>query len=121
MNNNLNVRSYVPADFEPGRAEACFVAKLLAIPPEEVFPKGPRFDEIGDTHLVEFVGSRLDDLYTDTDRVNDGSPEFQQYCRTLALCDGVMGGKIPVPPESMWNKIAEGCRSGYTPWGSPGV
>lgn len=108
----MTKRPKAPKEFEPCRFEARFVAVLLRIQPEDVFPIAPGCDEDDDAHFVIYVCNKVDSLKERLAEGNDGTPEFREYRRTLALCADVMNGKVFAPPESQWESFAARYRRG---------
>lgn len=87
--------------FEPGRHECCFVRSMLRL--EDIWPAGPDISEEGDQHLIDTTLASVAALNRYIDEDDDGTPEYDAYRRTLALCVAVLVGLIkPPPPHSYW-------------------
>ena len=92
---------------EPCRRDAAFVAWMLRILPDDVFPCGPDTTPEGDDHLVLSVALKVDALAERLNAEDDGSEAFAAYRRRVLMCAGVMNGKLSAPPQSQWDRMAE--------------
>lgn len=92
---------------EPCRRDAAFVAWMLRIMPDDVFPCGPDTTPEGDDHLILFVALKIDALAERFHVEDDGSEAFAAYRRRVVMCANVMSGKLAAPPQSQWNRMAE--------------
>ena len=92
---------------EPCRRDAAFVAWILQVMPDEVFPRGPDISPEGDEHLVFSDMQTVDALAERLDDEDDGSEEFAAYRRRVLMCADVMAGKLAAPPQSMWAQMAQ--------------
>jgi len=92
---------------EPCRRDAAFVAWMLRILPDDVFPCGPDTNPEGDDHLVLTVSLKVDALAERLNADDDGSEAFSAYRRRVLMCADVMAGKLSAPPQSMWETTAK--------------
>ena len=95
---------------------ARYVAWLLRLKPEEIFPFGPELTEQGNQFLVDFVISKLQQLAEEAKKVAraDQTPRFLWYRKTLQHCIDVMDG-LEVPPQPNTNgeyAVTKGYRRG---------
>ena len=95
---------------------ARYVAWLLRLKPEEIFPHGPELTEQGNQFLVDCVISKLQQLAEDAKKVAraEQTPRFLWYRKTLQHCIDVMEG-LEEPPQPSANgeyAITKGCRRG---------
>lgn len=92
---------------EPCRRDAAFVAWMLRIMPDDVFPCGPDITPEGDDHLVLSVVLKVDALAERLNAEDDDSEAFAAYRRRVLMCAGVMSGKLSAPPQSQWERMAQ--------------
>lgn len=72
---------------------ATYVAWLLGIKWELIFPHGPECNEEADEHLTSEVTTILNRLIDEARQSSDRCPEAMRYLSTLSFADDVMAGR----------------------------
>lgn len=90
---------------------AAYVAWLLGIKPELVFPFGAECSEEADEHLFSVVLVALQGLVEEARRATDRSPDAIRYLSTLCHASEVMEGREH-PGHNGWFQNRSGFRRG---------
>jgi hypothetical protein len=88
-------------DLSPSANKARYVAWLLAIKRELIFPLSPETGEEADEHLRSVVRSIVDRLLAEAQASTDRCPEALRYLRTLTHADDVIEGRAD-PAVNDW-------------------
>jgi hypothetical protein len=78
---------------------AAYVAWLLCIQHDHVYPLRPEWNEGDDEHLFSVVLTTLQELVAEARRATDHCPDAIRYMSMLSHADGVMEGR-ETPPAS---------------------
>lgn len=93
-------------DYEPTCDNAAFVAMMLRVPVNEVFPFGAETAEDADDHFIWTIVAMLEKLNARLAEVDDSTEAFAEYRSRVVLCSDVLTGKISVP-RLLWARMAE--------------
>lgn len=96
MNTPTNAQKAALSEMERAR----YVAWLLRLKPDEIFPHGPELTEQGNQFLVDCVIAKLQQLAEEAQKVAraEQTPRFLWYRKTLQHCIDVMEG-LDEPPQ----------------------
>lgn len=90
---------------------AAYVAWLLRISPDTVFPLGAECTEEADAHLFDVVAMMLPGLIEEARQATDRSPEATRYLSTLSHAADVLEGRED-PATNGWYANRRGYRRG---------
>jgi hypothetical protein len=90
---------------------ATYVAWLLRVPPDAIFPLGPECNQEANEHLAFWMRQHVEQLLAEAKQAVDRSPEALRYLSTLGHADDVLGGRSD-PADNGWFENLRGYRRG---------